>query len=348
MAFTRIWQTGAEMQHVNELEEDLTYGTANASISSTKAKTGTFSYLYAGTTRPRGKTFASVSQIRSGVFINHNGTTGTGGATRWAIIHYIKSTVDILVAWNNSTSTLDIVVNGTAVDSVDVASVGFSTTNTWYHVGVTCKADATTGFVSAYLDGTQILTYSGDTGTGITAAYFGGRTSSSGGTWGSSAYFDDWYVDSASGEADAAPNSYRFLWSPVSSAGTSAAWTATGATPNYACVDDAVPNDDTDYVSAASAGLIDYYNTTNVTVPTGYVVNAVIPTAWAKKTDAGTASEIKVGTRLSATDSTNTSQSLPTAYGPVMERFTTKPGGGSWSETDVNSAEMMIESSGAF
>lgn len=348
MTFTRIWQAGGELQHINECDEDVTYGASSSTISSTKAKTGAYSYTNAPNTRGRGKAFASVSQIRAGVFVNHNSTTGVGGATRWAIIMCVKSSVDLFVGWNNSTNTLDLVSGTTVLDSIDVASAGFSTTNTWYHIGVTCFANSSTGWMSVYLDGAQILTYSGNTGTGITGCYFGGRTSSSGGQWATSAYFDDFYVDSASSETDAAPHSYRFLWSAVSGEGTSAAWTATGATPNYACVDDGVPNDDTDYVSAASSGLIDYYATANVTVPSGYVVNAVIAAAWAKKTDAGTDSEIKLGARLSGSDTTNTAQDLPTAYGPVFERHTTKPGGGSWTETDVNNAELMIESAGTF
>lgn len=349
MAFTRVWQAGAELQALNESSEyvSASYGGGSMTVSSTKAKTGSYSFRSGTNDYPRG--YAGVlTQFRAGVFINHNGVSGTV-AGRKSFIFVVPTTgiTNVEVYWDHNTSLLNLVVNGTAVDTIDVGAAGFSTTNTWFHLGITYKAHASTGFVSVYLDGTKILEFTGNTGTQADGVYFGGRSTSING-WTNYAYFDDFYVDSASGDADAAPPSYRFLWQAVNAAGTSAAWTATGASPNYACVDDAVPNDDTDYISAASSGLVDYYNTASVAVPTGYVINAVIPTGWAKKTDAGTDSEIKLGTRLSGTDVDGTAQNLPTAYGLVFERHATKPGGGSWSESDANSAEIKIESAGAF
>ena len=346
MSFTRIWQSGAEMQHLNELEELASLGSASANISSTAAKTGTYSYRFGASSYPRGKAF-SATQFRAGYFLQHNGLGASTSSTQ-AIIFHVTTTgiTNIYVIWKGDTNDLELYVNGTLRDSINAATAGFNTTGTWYHMGIACKTDASTGWVSIYLDGVKILDWSGNTGTAATAVYVGGRASTGG--WGNYMYADDFYVDSASAESDAPVPSYRFLWQAVNAAGTSVAWTATGAASNYQCVDDGVPNDDTDYVSAASSGLIDYYNTASVTVPVGYVINAVIVAAWAKKTDAGTDSEIKLGTRLSGTDSTGSAQNLPTTYGPVFERQTTKPGGGTWTESDANSAEVKIESAGTF
>ena len=351
MSFTRIWQSGAEMQHVNELEElaSSTYGGAsNFTISSTKAKTGTYSFRGEANSYPRGKA-VSATQIRAGAFVNH---TSVGGASSLfkAILFLVTTSggvADAYVIWNGATGDLELYVGGSMVDSINVATAGFDTTNTWYHLGFTYKADSSTGFVSLYRDGVQILNWTGNTGTAITGVYFHGDKGSSGG-WANYAYWDDFYVDSASGEADAAPPSNRLMWQAVSGAGASAAWTASGAGSNYQCVDDGVPNDDTDYVLASSSGLVDYYATGDITLPTGYSVVALIPCAWAKKTDAGTGSQLKLGSRLSSTDSTGSAQTLATTYGPIMERQTTKPGGGSWSETDVNNSQVKIESAGAF
>lgn len=346
MAFTRVWQSGAEMQHVNELDELASLGSASTTISSTKAKTGTYSYRYGPSTYPRGKAISG-TQFRAGVFLNHSGLAASTSATQAILFHVATSGVSsIYVIWKGDTSDLELYVNGSLVDSVDAASVGFTTTDTWFHVGIACKTDASAGWVSIYLDGVKILDYAGNTGTAANGVYFGGRASTNG--WVNYVYFDDFYVDTATSEADAAVPSYRFLWQAVNGAGTSAAWTANGASPNYACVDDAVPNDDTDYVSAVASGTIDYYATASVTVPSGYVIAAIIAAAWAKKTDAGTDSEIKLGTRLSGTDVTGSAQNLPTTYGPLFERQTTKPGGGAWTESDANSAEVKIESAGTF
>lgn len=346
MTITRIWQAGAEMQHINELEELSTLGASSCSISSTEAKTGTYSFRYTAASYPRGKAFSSVNQIRAGVFLNHAGLATATSASQAIIFRLaVSGATSITLQWKGDTANLELYVGASLVASVSAASVGFSTTSTWFHVGIHAYSNAS-GTIKIYLDGVEILTYSGDTGTGITACYFGGRNSTNG--WANYCYFDDFYIDSTVSETIAPVPSYRFGWQAVNAAGTSVAWTATGAASNYQCVDDGVPNDDTDYVSAASSGLIDYYNMASYTVPTGYVIAAVIPAAWAKKTDAGTDSEIKLGTRLSGTDSTGSAQNLATSYGPVFERQTTKPGGGTWTQSDIDSAEVKIESAGSF
>lgn len=289
-----------------------------------------------------------MTQFRANYYINHAGHSISGNYKAYLVAIPTTLAAPIYCYWRQDTALLYLVVNGSTAATVSIATNGFSTTNTWHSIGVTYKADASAGFVSIYINGTQVLTFTGNTGTSASGVYFGGSGESSTG-WANYAYFDDFYIDSASSEADAIPPSYSFGWSPASAAGTSAAWAATGATPNYECVNDTgAPNDDTDYVSATSAGLIDYYATTNITVPTGYAVNALIPTVWAKKTDTATASQIKCGARLSGSNTTNTAQSMITTYAMVFERHTAKPGGGAWSETDVNNSEMMIESAGTF
>lgn len=59
----------------------------------------------------------------------------------------------------------------------------------------------------------------------------------------------------------------------VDAAGSTSAWTPTGATPNYACVDDVdVRNGDTDYVGASGAAVIDEYGTRFAPPMNGHVV----------------------------------------------------------------------------
>lgn len=346
MTITRIWQSGAEMQHINECEELSSLGASSCSISSTKAKTGSYSFRYTAAGYPRGKAFSSVNQARAGVFLNHAGLATATSASQAIIFRLaVSGATSITVQWKGDTANLELYVGASLVDSVSAASVGFSTTDTWFHVGIHAYSNAS-GQIAVYLDGVEILSYSGDTGTGITAVYFGGRNSTNG--WGNYCYFDDFYVESTVGETIAPVTSYRFDWQAVNGAGTSVAWTPTGAASNYQCVDDGTPDDDTTYVAAAASGLIDYYAMSNFTLPSGYVVSAVIAAAWAKKSDAGTDSRLKLGTRLSGSDSTGTDQALTTTYAPVFERQTTKPGGGSWSEANAQSAEVKIESAGTF
>lgn len=349
MSFTRNWFSGGELQNVNELNEYGGIGTTSATISSTVARNGNYSFRFVNSSRPRGRS-ATFTELRSCAAMYHN---GNGGSTSVdvALICWIPCTgitSGIWAQWK-ATTGLEIYVGGTLQTTLPITTNNFSNTGTWHTIGVAYKAHSSTGFFSLYINGVLAYTFTGNTGTQANGVFYGGQGGSTGNGWANYMYLDDFYVDSASGESDAIPPSYGFGWSPASAAGTSAAWTATGATPNYACVDDTgAPNDDTDYVSATSAGLIDYYATTNITVPTGYAVNALIPTVWAKKTDTAIASQIKCGARLSGSNTTNTAQSMSTTYGMIFERHATKPGGGTWNETDVNNSEMMIESAGTF
>jgi hypothetical protein len=319
----------------------------SAIVSSTKFKTGGWSFLASSGNKPRGKVFASTTQIRAGVFLNHG-----GAVSGQAVLLNVGSSFDIWVQWNVTTGNLELYVNTTLQASVAPSAGGFSTSNTWFHLGIACKADAATGFVSFYIDGVLRLTFSGNTGTGITRVCFGGNNNAIGLGFSTAPYWDDFYVDDTVGEADAAPPSPRFPFLLPNGAGNYTNWSVNTGTNSAAVDDTGAPDDDTTYVYATASGVKDSYALTNttagVTVPAGYSIEAVIPIAWARKTDAGTASTLKVGTRLSATDVVGSAQTLATSYGPVWERQTTKPGGGTWTESDIDSAEIYLESAGSY
>lgn len=351
MAWTPLRSAGAEMQHVGETNEYVSssYGGGSMTISSTKAKTGTYSFRSGNNDYPRG--YGGVlTQFRAGVFINHNGVSGTS-AGRKSYLWVVPTTgiANVEVYWTHDTSLLTLAVNGSAVDTIDVGAAGFSTTDTWYHLGLTYKADASAGFSSVYLNGTKILDFTGATGTQADGCYFGGRSASING-WVNYAYFDDFYIDSSDGsEADAAPNSYNIPFMLVNGAGDGTpGWTATGASPQYACVDETgAPNDNTDYVLAGAADLIDYYALTDYTIPSGRVVVGAYPTYWALKSDAGIATTITPGLRLSGTDADGSALTPSTTYG-IVQGLVGRPGGGTFSQSDINALQLKLKSSGAF
>jgi hypothetical protein len=351
MAITPLWRTGGELQHINETNEYGALGSAGAfSVSSTKFKTGGFSFATGTTSRPIGRAFTSTTQIRAGVFLNHNSTGGA--STNRPVLCMVDVGTASLIQWAGDTSLIEMIINGSTVASVSLATAGIATVNTWYHIGWTYKAHASTGFFSLYVDGVLKLTYSGNTGSGIVGTYFGGRNNTSG--WTGSAYFDDFYVDDTVGEADAAPPAIELPWLPISGAGSNTGWSVYGVGSNYQAVDDSgAPNDLTDFAFGTSSGLNDSYAVTNttagVTVPSGRSIAAVIPCAWAQRTDAASASTLKLGTLLSGTTVLGSAQTLPVgSFGMIQERQATKPGGGSWLTSDVDSMEYVQETAGSF
>lgn len=346
MTVTRLYQTGFELNTISELESYPTtdFGTQSMSISTTKAKTGSRSMRMNTADQPRGKS-CSTTQIAAGFYLNHNDVNNADQAILVAIRTSFATAS--LVYWDETSGELRLRVNGSTVDTVDVAAAGMATVDTWYHIGVTYKANASTGFFSVYLDGVKILEFTGNTGTTINGVYVGGETGGTGG-WLAEAYVDDFYLNDTAGESDAPPSSYRYLWSIANGAGAS-----TNLTPNtgsnYQAVDDTTPDDDTTYVYATASGTKDSYTTADVTVPAGHSVVAVIPTAWVRKTDSGTDSQWKLGTRASGgTETLGSAQSLGTGYGIIFERQTTEPGGAAWDQTKVNNSQTIIESAGSF
>lgn len=112
---------------------------------------------------------------------------------------------------------------------------------------------------------------------------------------------------------------------------------------NYLLVDEngPGPNSDTDYVEWASVGDKDTYTFTNLTPTLGSVFGVqMLP--FARKTDAGFRKVVSVA-RLSGTETDSSDKSLSTSYSYYPDIRETKPGGGSWSITDVNNAEFGLK-----
>lgn len=350
MTIARVWQAGAEMQSKAELPaESANWGSASGqSISATKAKTGLYSFRFGADDFPLGFATPSVAQVRCGAWFNHAGLTGTNA--RGIFFHFDNSGGLNTVEYYQTTGVLRICALNTEVVSVAAATAGINPTNTWFHVGVHAKFSGGSPFISVYINGVLRLQATSAFYTGnCTGIYVGGRGSSAGNGWANYLYVDDIYGDTTVSEADDSVPQSIFEPLTVSGAGTNTNWSVAGAATNYQAVDDTgAPNDTTDYVYASASGVNDGYAMSNLTLPAGYQIDAVIVEDWIKKSDPAKASTIKLGTRLSGTEVLGSAQALTTTFGPVMERQTTKPGGGAWSATDVNNMEIVHETAGTF
>lgn len=336
MTITRLNQLSAETQFIDDL---LTDGAVAASISSSKAKTGTYAYRIASTTKPTGMAFAAKNELRAGVWINHIGASDEAVIFRW---YHADSDMSEVV-WNNGDGNVYIIHDGVIRQTISEAAANINRNDTWMHLGLTIDEG---DFISVYLDGAQILTHPGATDGGIESFYFGGASALNG--WNSFAYFDDFYIDQTTGEIDIAPQSKRFLWQLANAAGSDNAFTPSAGS-NYQNVDDAgAPDGDATYNKALTSGLKDTFQTANITVPADHVIRAYIPLNISKKTDAGTASQIKLHTYDGSTYQSGAAQALSTAYATKWERQPLQPDTTAWNETDANSMQTGYESSGSF
>jgi hypothetical protein len=220
----------------------------------------------------------------------------------------------------------------------------------WQHWGVAYKSHASTGFMTFYLDGNPIVSYTGDTRMGgtvaeFTAAYWIGKSSILG-QGGINNDVDDVYFDLCTAdEPDTFVTPNRFLISVPENVGTYDQWVPNVAlADNYTMVDEIPPDGDTTYVEAITDGAIDSYVMSDIAVPDGYEIAAVVPSAYAKQIFTTEVPQLK----LLAFDGVNFRRSdalsLTSDYGFVSARFTLQPDGNPWNETDFNNMEMGFES----
>lgn len=329
---------------VQDSREFSVYGatTGSPTVSNTKKYTGGYAIRYTINSKAAGVTFAPQTGVRCGAWLNHVGVSSISGKA-WFFVLRGSSTNVAEVYWEYSTGNVVLAVGGAAVASISVSAAGLSNTDTWTHVGL-CYVTGAPGSVTFYVNGLAVLTYSGTLSASVTEAYAGGTAGTNG--WSQYAYFDDIYFDGGI-STDSAPPADRFLFSLVDGDGASVEWTPTGASANYDCVNDAVPNDDTDYVIASSAGLTDLYTTANITVPTNYVIRGVIPLALAKATSAGPTVKLVASDGVN-TDLVSDAKTPGTSYGYVWEYMPLAPDGEAWTESKVNAAQFGLESAGSY
>jgi len=124
-------------------------------------------------------------------------------------------------------------------------------------------------------------------------------------------------------------------------AGATTGWTPS-AGANWQCVDDTAPNDDTDYTTASSAGLVDTFVVSDAPVP-GAAIYGVQHCLSAKKTDAGTATIAPV-IRHSGVDYVGADLFPGTGYTYARVIDVLNPGtAAAWTEAGFNAAEFGVK-----
>lgn len=228
--------------------------------------------------------------------------------------------------------------------AAQLGSSGFYTVNqgVWNYIEFQGTIHNSTGSYEVRINGTTVLSGSGlDTqATGNASANVIGVGEQTGNN-SYSLWFDDLYVCDGTGGSpyddflgdvrvdalypDGNGNSSQFVGSDGNSV------------DNYLLVDEVTPNDDTDYVESSTIGNKDTYTYSNL-VPTSGTVYGVQVLPWVRKTDAGTKEFCSIA-RLAGTEEDSATKTLSTSYQYLPDIRITKPGGGAWSVSDINSTE---------
>ena len=235
-------------------------------------------------------------------------------------------------AYRNTTSL------GTSSAGITAAAYNYLELDTSIH--------DSTGAITMKINGVSVLSLSSqDTRNGgsgvITNISLAGANST--GPPGFSGYgdFDDFYLlDTTGGTNNSFLGDVRVQAIFPTGAGNYTQWTPSAGS-NYQCVDENPATDDTDYNSSATANQKDSFAFGDVT-PTSGTVYGVQVNVVCRKDDAGSRS-LRSLNRLSGTDANATAQTIGSSYANYAFIHETKPGGGSFSITDVNNSEFGYE-----
>ena len=286
-------------------------------------------------------------QLRGGMWVYHGNAGVSTRPFRWTGDGV--STQMVYIQFTNSTTIMNLYCNGTLRDTSLTMPY-----QSWYHLAWDIKINGTNGWAYIYQGGEEIMSYDGNTGTAdIDYLTVGPRSGAINAAFSpySSLHFDDLYLDDTTGETSpTSPPILRFWSIRPNGNGNYAQWTGSdgNSTDNYLLVDEQAANGG-DYVGVQSADQYDSYALEACpSIGTGATIQALIP--YTVSIRSGSTEQLAVGTRLSSTDLIGSDQ-IPTngSWGyKIWERQTTKPGGGSWSTTDVDSTELVLKSRGSY
>lgn len=213
--------------------------------------------------------------------------------------------------------------------------------NAWFFVQIYFNIATAAGNCEVRINGRTFVSFTGntaDSGTGQWNGWFiqGVATPTM--------YLDNIVVYSTSGNA---PTSWtpetRVYEDLPSGAGATTGWTPVGAAANWQCVDEQPSNSDTDYVSAAAAGLTDTYAYSGTTVPTAALVYGVAVHVTARKDDAGL-NELNAVLRSGGTNySSGTTAVLSTNYARFRRLWDQDPAtAAAWTVAAANAAQAGV------
>lgn len=119
-------------------------------------------------------------------------------------------------------------------------------------------------------------------------------------------------------------------------------WTPVGAATGYECIDEANPDEDTTYITAATTGLVSEFGLQNL--PAGVsVINAVVMVERARKTEAGTANT-KVSIVSGASETAGADKPLTEVYTYRQDVFQIDPASAApFTPSEVDALKFQVE-----
>ena len=341
MAITRLWQCGFETRSGDE------YTGGYTEILS-GARSGTYANKVSVSTGVAGDRYfyqdiSGTKQIRTGFALYIVTDPGSVDGQYCVLRSAGANLVEIKLEADSD--DLQLMVAGVQKDITTNSPIVITT---WTHLSIDCKIDGSAGWVYVYLNGVEVLSFDGNTGTDdIESVRYGSPDTQF--TGAGANFFDDCYIDDTTGEGVAAVCPLlKFEWITPNATGNYDQWVGSDGNNvnNYALVDE-IPPSTADYVEEDTVDEFDSYAMTTYALGAGEQIDAVIPIVYAQRY--GATERLALGTRYSGADVIGSDQDPGFgAWSMVSERQTAKPGGGAWTQAALDAVEAVIKSRGSF
>lgn len=290
---------------------------------------------------PSGTTciFGFAFKVTGGAFATLQVSTTEGNNSSNVLWSLWKSNTNHVWCRINTNGTVSV-YNGSTLLGTSASAL---THNTFQYLEFKIVIDNSSGSIEMRVDGSNsgwLNLTSKDTQNGSSTDWDELRL------WGSASagtspqfIVDDVYVLDGSGSTS---NDFlgdlRVDVSYPNAAGSHSDWTRSTGADQWATVDEALVNSDTDYNSTATVNNIDTLNFPNAPV-TGADIFAINVKMAVRKSDAGSAG-IKAAVRIGGTDFLGDERTVPSSYVYKQQLWDRKPSDGSaWTDTDFNSSE---------
>lgn len=329
-----LFMDGFEHYASGDLAEKYEYSSGN--VSSSYARTGT-KCLSSDTAIGKAVSTSSTTCIiglghlqtaswGSTITINSGGFASSG---YWQMVVVLVGDGSVEVRRGGSSGTL-----------LGSAAAGTLRKSVWNYVEVKAVIHDSTGAVTVKVNGATVVTVSSEdtqyqTATGWTNVQV---------NTGTGAYVDDFYICDGSGSQnnDFIGECRVVTLLPSTGNGSNTDFTCSSSTDHGALVDEATPNDDTDYVYSSTVNHVDSWNYPAL----GYTgtIKGVQMSLSAKKTDSGTRA-IAAVTRPASTNRVHgTNHYLGTGYTYWLSIWELNPeDSAAWEVADVDGAEFGVK-----
>lgn len=330
-----LWMEGFDSLVSADLIEKYNYTGSSPTVGTTQKRTGTSAMAsgvigktvaVSGTTCVVGYGHYQGASLGSTVIVNIG---GHGSSACW----------QMQVTINNSTGAVEVWAGPAMGTLLATSAPNVCPRSCWNYIEFKAVID-NSGSVTVKVNGNTVITQSGiDTQCQAAAGWDGVQF-----VLGTSCYIDDVYIADGSG----AQNN-NFLGEcrvvcllPSTGNGSNTDFTCSASTDHGALVDEAAPNDDTDYVYSSTVDHVDSWNYPAL----GYTgtIKGVQMNLSARKTDSGTRA-IAAVTRPASTNRVHgTNHYLGTSYVYWPAIWETNPeDSAAWEVADVDGAEFGVK-----